>query len=143
MTMPMNYVQASQDFEAFMADFMECAGLPTHHRAYHSIRAVLRVFRNHLTLGDALKFADVLPPVLRAIFVEGWLPDNNPEPFPDRQALYREIGQIRKDHNLAPETVIADAAGALRRHIDNPALDRVLEKMPPGAANFWSARPAD
>ena len=138
MTMPMEYVQASKDFEAFMADFMQFADLPTHHRAYHSIRAVLHVFRNHLTTEDVLKFAGVLPPVLRAIFVEDWAPNDDPPPFPDRAALYREIREIRKDHNLAPESVIADAAKALRLHVDRQALDRVLAVLPAASQDFWT-----
>jgi uncharacterized protein (DUF2267 family) len=48
MTMPIEYALASKEFEAFMTDLMALADLPTHHRAYHSIRAVLLDFRSHL-----------------------------------------------------------------------------------------------
>ena len=138
MTMPMEYALASKEFEAFMTDFMAQADLPTHHRAYHSIRAVLHVFRSHLTTRDALKFACVLPPVLRAIFVEDWEPNDSPPPFPGGNGLLLEVKAIRKDHNLAPDTVISDAAQALRRHVDNAALDRTLAELPAPAAHFWS-----
>lgn len=138
MTMPMEYVQASKDFEAFMEDFMALADLPTHHRAYHSIRAVLHVFRSHLTTTDSLKFANILPPILRAIFVEDWRPSDDPHPFPARADLFHEIKAIRRDHNLAPETVISDAAKALRMHIDNRELDRVLLDLPIEARSFWA-----
>lgn len=139
MTMPLAYARASEEFEAFMADFMAFADLPTHHRAYHSIRAVLHVFRAHLNVADALAFAGVLPPVVRAIFVEDWRPEATPRPFADRDALFGEIKAVRRDHNQAPVTVIADAARALRRHVDNAALDRVLQTLPPAARDFWAA----
>ena len=84
MTMPMEYALASKEFEVFMADFMALADLSTHHRAYHSIRAVLHVLRSHLPVNDGLTFASALPPVLRAIFVEDWQPTAEPLPFPDR-----------------------------------------------------------
>ena len=139
MTMPMEYALASKEFEAFMTDFMAQADLPTHHRAYHSIRAVLHVFRSHLTTRDALKFASVLPPVLRAIFVEDWVPNDSPPPFPNRDSLLLEVKAVRRDHNLAPDTVISDAAKALRRHVDCAALDRILAELPAPATFFWSA----
>lgn len=138
MTIPMEYVQASKDFEAFMADFMVLADLPTHHRAYHSIRAVLHVFRAHLSVRDGLRFADFLPPVLRAIYVEDWKPLETVPPFPDRSVLFNEIKSVRRDHNLAPPDVIAKAAQALRRHVDTNALDRLLQDLPDGASDYWS-----
>ena len=138
MTMPMEYARASHEFEAFMTDFMTAADLPTHHRAYHCIRAVLHVFRSHLEIAGALAFAQVLPPVLRAIYAEDWVPNMHPAPFPNRAALFLEVKSIRKDHNLAPDSVISDAAAALRRHVDTVALDRVLAGLPPSAREFWT-----
>ena len=84
MPMPAEYKTASKDFDAFMMDVRETCMLQTHHQAYHTLRAVLHVFRSHLTVADALSFASVLPPVTRAIFVEGWVPGGTPAPFPSR-----------------------------------------------------------
>jgi uncharacterized protein (DUF2267 family) len=140
MTMPMEYALASKEFEAFMSDFMALADMPTHHRAYHSIRAVLHVFRNHLPVKDAMTFASALPPILRAIFVEDWRSTGETPPFPDRKSLLREIKSIHPDHNLAPDTVMKDAAKALRRHVNAREFDRVLAQLPKGAAAFWAAR---
>lgn len=138
MPIPMEYRTASKDFDAFVIDVRDTCMLQTHHQAYHTLRAVLHVFRAHLTVRDALAFAAILPPVTRAIFVEDWTPDNDPEPFPGRAALQQEVKSVRPDHNLAPETAIADVAAALRRSsIDTRALDRVLGELPAGAAAFW------
>ena len=140
MPMPAEYKNASKDFDAFIMDVRDTCMLQTHHQAYHTLRAVLHVFRAHLTIADALAFASVLPPVTRAIFVEGWAPGDTPEPFPSRVELQREIKAIRRDHNLAPETAIADVASALRRSsIDTSNLDRVLRQLPEGAEEFWVA----
>ena len=141
MPMPMAYWNASQDFDGFIADVRDTCMLQTHHQAYHTLRAVLHVFRSHLTVADALAFANVLPPVTRAIFVEDWAPGSDPAPFPGREALQREVKAIRPDHNLAPESAIGDVAAALRRSaIDGRDLDRVLAALPPGAAEYWAAR---
>lgn len=139
MTVPMAYWSASKDFDAFLLDVRDTCMLPTHNQAYHTLRAVLHVFRNHLAVKDALAFANILPPVTRAIFVEDWVPGDTPPPFPDRAALQREVKAIRPDHNLAPDGAITDVAQALRRSVNIRDLDRVLATLPPGAADFWRA----
>ena len=106
--------------------------LQTLHQAYHTLRAVLHVFRSHLTVEDALAFADVLPPVTRAIFVEDWVPRGAPAPFPGRPELQREVKAIRPDHNLAPESAIADVATALRRSVYRRPRSRPCAAGAPG-----------
>jgi len=139
MPVPMEYRSASKDFDALLADIRDTCMLQTVHQAYHTLRAVLHVFRAHLTVEQALAFADILPPVTRAIFVESWVPSGEPAPFPGREALQREVKAVRPDHNLAPDSAIADVAGALRRSsIDCRDLDRVLRTLPEGAAAFWA-----
>jgi len=136
--MPQTYFLASQDFDAFVADVRDTCLLQTHHQAYHTLRAVLHTFRAHLTTQQALDFANVLPAVTRAIFVEDWTVSDTPPPFPDRAALLTEVKSVRRDHNLAPGSAIEDVAAALRRSsIDKRELDRVLARLPEGAADFW------
>ena len=138
MPMPQVYFDASRDFDAFIRDVRDTCLLQTHHQAYHTLCAVLHVFRDHLAIEDALRFAGVLPPVVRAIFVEDWMP-SPPRPFPDRAMLQAKVKAVRRDHNLAPDTAIADVAAALRRsRIDVRALDRVLAGLPEGARDFWA-----
>lgn len=142
MPMPMEYWTASRDFERLLTDVRDSCLLQTHNQAYQTLRAVLHVFRDHLTVGDALTFAAILPPVARAIFIEEWLPGDRPLPFPDRDQLQREVLAVRPDHNLSPSTAIGDVAAAVRRSVDNRDLDRVLASLPPGAAAFWSVPPS-
>lgn len=140
MPMPMNYWSASKDFDRFLMDVRESCMLSSHHQAYHTLRAVLHVFRSHLPIDQALAFADILPPVTRAIYVEEWNPAAPVTPFPDRDRLAWEVQHVRQDHNVAPETAIEDVAGALRRNIDQAQLDRVLEGFSPQARAYWRVR---
>ena len=137
MTVPQEYVHASREFDRFMDDFVQSAMLATHNQAYAIVRAVLHVFRDHLTVDDALRFAEILPAVLRAIFVENWRPSPEAPPFPDRATLTQEVKANRHDHNLASNTSISEVAATLRRHVNNTDLDRVLATLPPGAAEYW------
>lgn len=137
MTVPREYVHASADFERFMADFMQISMMETHHRSYAVVRAVLHVFRDHLDIEDALRFIEILPAVLRAIFVEDWHPVASPPAFPDEKTLIAEVKANRRDHNLANDLAIRDVASALRRNVDVAELDRVLATLPPPARDYW------
>jgi uncharacterized protein (DUF2267 family) len=139
MTMPMEYRQASKDFDRFMLDARDTAGLQTTNQAYTMVQAVLQTFRRRLDLEDAILFADVLPPVLRAVFVAEWDLEEPRSPFSGRIAMTREVQELRPDHNVSPDSAIADVAAALRRNVDEEKLDRVLARLPAGAADFWRA----
>jgi uncharacterized protein (DUF2267 family) len=138
MTMPMEYWSASKDFDKMLTELRDRCMLQSHHQAYHTLRAVLHVFRSHLALPDALRFAGVLPPVVRAIFVEDWNIDEPVRPFPDNRTLMTEVKAVRPDHNLAPGSAIGDVTAVLRRYVDNNRLERELRHLGSRASEFWS-----
>jgi uncharacterized protein (DUF2267 family) len=139
MPVPQEYKRASQDFEKFLVDARDIAGLATTHQTYTMVQGVLQAFRRRLDVREALLFADVLPPALRALFVADWDIDATRLPFADRATMTREVQALRPDHNLAPDSSIGDVATALRRNIDVAALERVLATLPAGAVDFWRA----
>lgn len=143
MPIPMAIQHATEDFERFLAQACDISGLTTRHQTYTMVEGVLRAFRARLTVRDALRFANVLPPVLRAIFVADWDTDAAPLPFADRSTMTRDAQALRIHHNFAPDTCIADVARALRRTMDEAALDAVLDTLPDEARAFWRVSPAD
>jgi uncharacterized protein (DUF2267 family) len=102
------------------------------------VQAVLLTFRRRLSVIEALRFANVLSPILRALFVTDWDPEEPQRDFRDPADLILEVQALRRDHNFSPETAIRDVATALRRHVDETALDDLLGHMPQGAAQFWA-----
>ncbi len=137
MPMPLEYRQASADFDAFMKDLVATSMIQTSHQAYTMLQAVLQVFRHRLTVGQAIAFANVLPPVLRAIFVSDWDTEAPLKPFADRDTLMKEVRAFRHDHNLSTDTAIEDVTSTIRRHVDPEAFERVLRAQPPQARSFW------
>lgn len=137
MPVPSQYQRASDHFYEFLADARDSAKLETTHQAYTMVQGVLQTFRRRLDLQEAIQFAGVLPPVLRAIFVADWDPHESMRPFMPRDVMSREVKELRSDHNFAPDSAIRDVASALRMHIDEPKLDRVLAGLPEGAVEFW------
>ena len=137
MPLPMEYQHASDDFERFLAEARGRADLTTRNQTWTMIDAVLRVFRRRLTVAEALRFAEILPPLLRAMFVVDWDVEAAPLPFGSRDALTAEVRSVRPHHNFAPPTAIADVAATLRAHVDPTALETVLATLPEGAREYW------
>lgn len=138
MTIPMEFQHASEDFEALLRDAWAISGLSTRNQTYTMVQAVLLTFRCRLSVIEAIRFANILPPVLRALFVTDWDPEEPQREFRDPADLIDEVLSLRRDHNFSPETAIRDVATALRQHVDETALDDLLRRMPQGAAQFWA-----
>ena len=137
MTMPGEYRRASEDFDSYLDDVRADALIDSRNVVYTMTQGVFQTFRCRLDVADALRFADVLPPVLRAIFVSDWNPHDAKRSFEDRVAMTREAQSLRGDHNFAPDTAIRDVAMAVRKHVEVAAFDRVLKTLPDGAEEFW------
>jgi len=137
MPIPAEYQRARDQFYEFLVDARETAGLGSSHQTYTMVQGVFQAFRRRLEIKDAIRFAGVLPAVLRAIFVAEWDTDEPVRPFGEVSAMTKEVQALRAEHNFAPESAIRDVATALRRHVDEEAFDRLLAELPDGAAQFW------
>ncbi|MGV8937019.1 MAG: DUF2267 domain-containing protein [Allorhizobium sp.] len=138
MPMPMEYRRASAGYDAFIDGVREQSGLTTSNQTYTMVQAVLLVFRNRLSLHEAIGFAQALPPVLRAIFVSDWDTEAPTLPFTGRDEMTREVKAFRRHHNFSPDTAIADTACVLWRHVDAAHFQRVLEALPEGSCAYWA-----
>jgi uncharacterized protein (DUF2267 family) len=138
MPVPPDYRRASIEFEQFLLDAREAADLTTTNQTYTMVQGVLQAFRRRLTIPEAIRFAGVLPPVLRAIFVADWDVDEPRRSFGDRAEIIREIQSLRTDHNFAPDTAIEAVAVALRKNIDEARFDKELDTLSIAACEFWT-----
>ena len=137
MTLPFEYQNASLEFERFMLDARDLAALSTTNMAWNMVVGVLHTFRRRLTVEEALRFAAVLPPVLRAIFIEDWNLNELPAAFGTKEELLAEVRSVRTAHNFSPPNAIAAVAEALRKHVNVATLERVLSTLPEGSEEFW------
>ena len=143
MPMPWGYRHAQKHFQSFIADARDGMDLASDNMTYTAVDGVFQTFRRRLTPRQVMAFADVLPELLRALFVHGYDPEARPLPFAPRAELVREAQQVRRHHNLTPDTAIVATARALRRHMRQMDLDRVLENIGPEAEAFWAVEVAD
>lgn len=136
--MPYTYRHASTEFAAFLAAARDGLNLSSDNATYTATDAVFQVFRRRLSVPQALAFADVLPCVLRAIFLAHWDVSALVLPFADRAALTAEAQAVRPHHNLTPGNCIEAVARAVRGQVLALDLDRVLATLPEGAVEFWA-----
>ena len=141
--MPWTYRQASREWQAFLADAREAMELVSDNATFTAVEGVLRAFRRRLTAQQAVDFAQVLPSVLRALFIADWRLDEGPVPPGTRNDWTAEAQALRPQHNQTPVTCVAASALALRKSVLRADLERALAKLPPFAAEFWSVPGVD
>lgn len=138
MPMPWTYRHSSREFRAFLDDVKDRMDLSSDNMAYTAVDGVFRTFRKRLTVEQAIAFANVLPSVLRAIFVQDWDTTADALPFASREEMTRESQSLRRDHNLTPDNAIEATAWALWRRVNHREFAHCLEKLPDGAMEFWT-----
>ncbi len=137
MTVPREYALASAEFEAFLIDVRTFCDHQTTHQAYHTATGVFRAFRRRLTIAEALLFADALPPLLRAMFVEDWRADQPVVREIDGESLLRDVRSHGRHHNFAPDDAVACVARAVLAHVDRQRFELALRALPGWAAALW------
>jgi uncharacterized protein (DUF2267 family) len=140
MPMPYAYRHASAEWRRFLDIARDEMALASDNSAYTAVEGVLLVFRRRLTTGQALRFADLLPAVPRAVFVANWHPAP-PLPWAGRDRLTAEAQALRPHHNLTPANCIEATAIALRAVVQGAELDPVLARLGPEAEAFWQVAP--
>ena len=142
MTLPFEYQNASLDFERFLIDARDYAGLATTNMAWNMVVGVLHTFRRRLTVKQVIRFSSVLPPVIRALFLEQWNPDQEVAGFGTEAQLLEEVRSVRREHNFAPQNAIPAVARALRNRVGQAEFARALAELPDDAVRFWSTQGA-
>lgn len=136
MPMPWTYRHASAEWQRFLDVAREEMDLVSNNSAYTAVEGVLLTFRRRLTVAQALRFADILPAVVRAIFVFRWQP-GVPESWGDRDVQTAEAMALRPNHNLTPDNCIEATATALRAVVRADEIDPVLAAIGPEAEAYW------
>ncbi len=102
---------------------------------------VLHAFRWRLQVTQVVAFAAVLPPMIRALFIEDWDPEKAALPFGEPADWLADVCSIRTRHNFSPPDAVASVASALRKHVDADAFESVLAHLPSGASRYWQPKP--
>jgi uncharacterized protein (DUF2267 family) len=110
--------------------------------AYRSLRATLHAIRGQLGTDQALAFAGRLPPLIRAIYFEGWRRADPRKPVRSKSALMTRVerdfdGRIR----VKAERAAKAALETLCERLPARALSDVVKELPEDLAELWPDSP--
>jgi uncharacterized protein (DUF2267 family) len=96
MPVPPEYQRATEALYTFLEDLKKESNLATTHQVYTMTQAVFQAFRRRLNLKDTILFTNVLPAVLKAIFIDDWNLDEPQIPFDSVEKMTMEISSLRE-----------------------------------------------
>ncbi|MCR8549457.1 DUF2267 domain-containing protein [Salipiger sp. P9] len=134
--MPWTFRHPEKEWGLFLDDIREVLGTPSSNVAYTAAEGVFGAFRRRLTVAQALAFAQGLPAVPRALFVQGWEPAE-PLPWAGAETYLAEARALRADHNFISENAVEAVSYALHRALRPEVLGRALARIGPEAEAFW------
>ncbi|WP_254919214.1 DUF2267 domain-containing protein [Oceanicola sp. 22II-s10i] len=134
--MPWTFRHPGKEWTAFLDDIREIMDTPSSNVAYTAAEGVFAAFRARLSIQTALDFAQVLPSVPRALFVQGWRVAD-PLPWAGPDDYLAEVRALRADHNFVSDNAVEAVSYALHRALRPGDLDRALARIGPEAQAFW------
>lgn len=96
--------------------------------AYHALRALLHLLRDHLPLAEVAHLGAQLPLVIRGLYYEGWRPSSPKEL--DAAAELERVRHELHDGGLDPATALQAAFGVLSRHVSPGEVRDVTGALP-------------
>ena len=100
--------------------------------AYRVLGAVLHALRDRIGPSESAHLAAQLPPLIRGVFYEDWVPSRTPEHYCDGEAF---LWRVARDAHLHGETeasfAVSAVATVLNRHLSVGELGDVLTVLPP------------
>ena len=137
MPYPSEYQRSSDHFAKFLSDTKDESGLGSIHQAYTMIQGVFQVFRRRLKINESIMFTSALNVGMRALYIADWDPEDKIIPFNSIEDMNKEVKLLRPDHNFSTDNAINEVAKALRKNVDEELFDKILQKLPVEAKNFW------
>ncbi|MRS99672.1 DUF2267 domain-containing protein [Ralstonia pickettii] len=138
MPVPFEYQNPTLQFERFLVAARDYSGLATTNMAWNMVVGVLHAFRARLSVADGIRFAQALPPMVRALFVEDWDPALPQREFGDAQGWLADVRSVRHQHNFSPDNAVAAVAHALRDQVPPGTWDRAMQMLPEAARHYWA-----
>ena len=101
--------------------------------AYASLRAVLHVLRDRLTVQEACDLGAQLPLLLKGVYFDGWKTAHKPVKITEPQEFYGRVHQaMRGRQEYDPERITQAVFKVITRHVSSGEIDDVKNMLPEG-----------
>lgn len=136
MTQPYDVQFASEHYQGWLAALERRAMLSTRNQSQAMFRTVLIELRKYLTTDQTMIFADCLPPLPRALFLEGWRPSIALE-ISSADALTQEVIDSLSPHQVPPRSIVADVFFVLASESTAGNATMMREALPEKLKPLW------
>jgi uncharacterized protein (DUF2267 family) len=127
-----------QTTSIWLNDVLERLGWQDHHRAYHSLRAVLHALRDRLPVEQAAALAAQLPMLVRGFYYEGWHPHGKPVKERHKEDFLAHVAEaFRDDPDVDPERVVQAVFRVLSKHVSGGEVESVKRSLPTEIRSLW------
>ncbi len=140
MPYPQEYQICTNKFQEFLLDVKTNCDFESSHMAYTVAQGVFQAFRRRLNLEDAIRFSNILPAGLRALFVADWDPEQPIKDFTtSSEEVIKEVQSLREVHNFTylTEHPVKNVFKALIKQVDSDKFKAFMDKLPSEAKLFW------
>jgi uncharacterized protein (DUF2267 family) len=129
-----------QTTNIWLNDLMDQMGWVDKHRAYHALRVVLHVLRDHLPVDQAAALGAQLPMLVRGFYYEGWHPEGKPIRERKKEDFLAPIAAaFWEDPSVGPEEVARAVFQVLAKHATPGEIKHVKISLPGELRAMWSA----
>lgn len=129
---------AIQKTNIWLNDLLDELQWNDRHRAYHALKAVLHVLRDHLPTNESAQFAAQMPQLIRGLYYEGWKPSVGlaKERHWD-EFIARVEEQFGGNVDDIPDTIVRAVFKVISKHVSSGEIDDVKQCLPEDIRRRW------
>lgn len=128
----------SEEFDAFVSDVQQAAGLSSNEHAQQLTVATLNVLGQSVSQGQAQQLATWLPPELAGELSH---PRGSAKAIDPRSFVDKVSGKIPTTDTDEATRQVAAVFQTVQARTPRGKLDHTIDQLPPGLANLFSQRP--
>jgi len=130
-----------QTTNIWLDELMKELGWMERHQAFHALRVVLHVLRDHFPINSVAHFSAQLPMLIRGLFFEGWQPSKAPVHERTRDEFLMHITDAFVLKIEADSSQIATAVfRVLSKFVSAGEIEKVRHGLPQAIRDLWPTR---
>ncbi len=128
-----------QKSDTWLKELKEDLHLQSRHQAYSTLRAVLHVLRDRLTIDESADLGAQLPLVIRGIYYDEYKPSRMPVKIRDKKEFLMRIKEHFRD-GVDPEQAAKSVFKVMKHKVTDGEIRDVENMMPPEVKELWEEK---
>jgi uncharacterized protein (DUF2267 family) len=122
----------------WLKELMESLRWEDRQHAYHALRAVLHVLRDHLTIDEVANLGAQLPLLIRGMYYEGWHPSKRSQRKRKKAEFLEVVSEELPFTTDCPiETIVREVFQVLSHHVSQGEIEDVKHLLSRECRALW------